>query len=68
MRGGGGNWAQITAKSFSKFCAGLPQAEQSKPMQKGETHATNPQCHKNKVMNVSVNNNVMNDSDNHYFE
>ena len=57
--GGGGNWAQITAKSFSIFCAGLPQAEESKPMQKGETNATKPHCHKNKVMN---------DSDNHDFE
>ena len=65
--GGGGNWGQIIPKCFSIFCAGLPQAEASKPMQKGETNATKPQCHKNKVMNVS-DNNVMNDSDNHYFE
>ena len=65
--GGGGNWAQISAKCFSIFCAGLPQAQQSKPMQKGETNATKPQFHKNKVMNDN-DNNVMNDSDSHYFE
>ena len=69
IAGGGGNWGQIIPKSFSIFCAGLPQAEESKPMQKGETNATKPLYVKNKVMNVSVNsNNVMNDIDNHYFE
>ena len=43
---------QITAKSFSIFCAGLPQAEESKPMQKGEKNATRRFFVKNKVMNV----------------
>ena len=57
MRKGSGHWARNYAKCFSIFCAGLPQAKQSEPTQKGETHA--PQFHNNnnnnnnKVMNVS---------------
>ena len=35
---GSRNWARNCAKCFSIFCAGLPQAKESEPMQKGEKH------------------------------